>query len=101
MTITLRRTADFDRWLTSLGDDRAQARIQTRLFRLTQGNPGDVEPIGNGLSELRINYGPGYRVYFGKRGTTLIVLLAGGDKRSQSRDIRHAKALWDIWQQEN
>ena len=101
MNITIRRTAEFDRWMTSLSDDRAQARIETRLFRLSQGNAGDVEPIGKGLSELRINYGPGYRVYFGKRGTQMIVILAGGDKRTQAQDIAQAKRLWTIWQEEN
>lgn len=101
MTITIHRTETFIAWLTRLADDRAIARIETRLFRLSQGNPGDVEPVGNGLSELRINYGPGYRVYFGKRGTQTIVILAGGDKRTQTADIAQAKRIWTVWQQEN
>ncbi|KJV10533.1 hypothetical protein VZ95_04220 [Elstera litoralis] len=101
MTLTIRRTAEFDRWMIGLNDDRAIARIETRLTRLGQGNPGDVEPIGSGLLELRIAYGPGYRVYFGQRGKHVVVLLIGGDKRTQNRDIAQAKRLWANWQEEN
>ena len=89
----VRQTETFAAWFRTLRDRRAKARIQVRIDRLSLGNPGDVVPVGEGVSELRIDYGPGYRVYFVQRGTTLVVLLAGGDKRSQSRDIRLALAL--------
>ena len=85
--VEIRKTQIFAQWLDALSDLRARARIQARIERLTMGNPGDVRPVGEGVSELRIDYGPGYRVYFKKRGRALIVLLAGGDKNSQSRDI--------------
>ncbi len=101
MVITIQRTVEFDRWMIGLNDDRVLARIETRLARLSQGNPGDVEPIGSGLSELRIAYGPGYRVYFTQRGKQVIILLIGGDKRTQNRDIAWAKRLWIEWQEEN
>jgi len=74
-------------------DLRARARVQARLERLARGNPGDVEPVGEGVSELRINYGPGYRVYFKQRGRKVIFLLAGGDKRTQAKDIKTALRL--------
>ena len=83
----------FDRWLLGLRDQRAAARIATRLERLSQGHWGDVKPVGEGVSELRITYGPGYRVYFVQRGAVLVILLCGGDKGSQDRDIRNAKSL--------
>jgi putative addiction module killer protein len=79
--------------LKALRDTEAKARIAARVRRLAFGNPGDVKPVGEGVSELRIHYGPGYRVYFVQRGTTLIVLLCGGDKKSQQRDIETAKQL--------
>jgi putative addiction module killer protein len=88
--ITVRRTATFDSWLHFLKDGRARARIGTRLRRLELGNPGDVKPVGSGVSELRIDYGPGYRVYLVNRGKVLIVLLCGGDKRTQDRDVKQA-----------
>jgi putative addiction module killer protein len=88
--ITVRRTAAFDVWLHSLKDERARARIDVRLRRLELGNPGDVKPVGSGVSELRVDYGPGYRVYFASRGKVLIVLLCGGDKRTQDKDIKQA-----------
>lgn len=91
------RSATFDRWLTGLRDRRALARIAARLDRLAAGNPGDVQPVGDGVSELRIDYGPGYRVYFTRRGPVLVILLCGGDKSSQDRDIRQAKALAEEW----
>ena len=91
--IELIKTDLFDRWLVGLRDRQARARIEARIRRLSLGNPGDVKPIGHGISELRIDYGPGYRVYFVRRGDMLIVLLAGGDKRTQSRDIEEAIAL--------
>jgi len=90
---TIRETIEFSNWLTKLKDAQARARIVRRVDRLQQGNPGDVKPVGEGVSELRIDYGPGYRVYFIQEGKLIIVLLCGGDKSSQSRDISQAKAL--------
>ena len=91
--IEIRRTEVFAEWLDDLRDLRARARIQARIERLAMGNPGDVRPVGEGVSELRIDHGPGYRVYFTKRGQELIVLLAGGDKSTQAEDIRTALHL--------
>ena len=91
--IEIRKTQVFALWLDALSDLRARARIQARIERLAMGNAGDVKPVGEGVSELRIDYGPGYRVYFKKRGRALIVLLAGGDKNSQPRDIKTALRL--------
>jgi putative addiction module killer protein len=91
--IEVRQTMAFADWLRNLRDRRAAARIAERLRRLALGNPGDVKPVGEGLSELRIDYGPGYRVYFVGRGERLIVVLCGGDKAEQDRDIVRAKAL--------
>lgn len=91
--IEIRKTELFTHWLDSLRDVQARARAQVRIERLAGGNPGDVEPVGEGVSELRINYGPGYRVYFKQRGQELIILLAGGDKRSQTKDIKAALSL--------
>ncbi len=91
--IEIRQTEAYARWFDSLRDRRARARIDARLRRLSLGNPGDVRPVGEGVSELRIDYGPGYRVYFVQRGQTLVVLLAGGDKDTQDRDIRTALEL--------
>ena len=88
--ITVRQTSTFSAWLRSLRDDRARARIGDRLLRLAGGNPGDAKPVGSGVSELRIDYGPGYRVYFVNRGQIVIVLLCGGDKRTQDKDIKQA-----------
>ncbi len=85
--IEVRKTDTFARWLDGLRDLRARARIQVRIERLAAGNPGDAEPVGEGVSEMRIAYGPGYRVYYKKRGRALVILLAGGDKTSQARDI--------------
>lgn len=90
---SIRKTRTYAKWLDSLRDARARARVLVRVERLAAGNPGDVRPVGEGVSELRIAYGPGYRVYFTKRDRTIIVLLAGGDKRSQSDDIRTAQRL--------
>ena len=91
--IEIRKTDIFVRWLDELGDLQARARVLVRIERLAAGNPGDVEPVGEGVSELRINYGPGYRVYFKHRGRELIILLAGGDKSTQARDIKTALRL--------
>ena len=92
-SVEARQTATFATWLRALRDRQAKARILARIDRLSLGNPGDVRPVGEGVSELRIDYGPGYRVYFVRRGETAVVLLAGGDKRSQPRDIARAPAL--------
>lgn len=91
--IEIRKTVLFAEWLDGLRDLQARARVQARIERLAAGNPGDVEPVGEGVSELRINYGPGYRVYFKKRGRELIILLAGGDKTTQTKDIKDALRL--------
>ncbi len=91
--IEIRKTDLFALWLDDLRDIQARARIQVRIERLAAGNPGDVEPVGEGVSELRINHGPGYRVYFRKHGRTLIILLAGGDKSTQAKDIKTALRL--------
>ena len=91
--IELRKTSLFAQWLDGLRDIHARARIQARLDRLGEGNPGDAKPVGEGVSELRIDYGPGYRVYFKARGRQVIILLAGGDKRTQVRDIKAALRL--------
>ena len=91
--IEVRKTKVYARWLDSLRDVRARARVLVRVERLAAGNPGDVRPVGEGVSEMRIDYGPGYRVYFTKQGCTVVVLLAGGDKRSQSKDIERALSL--------
>lgn len=91
--IEIRKTGAFAEWLDGLRDIQARARVQVRIERLAAGNPGDVEPVGEGVSELRINYGPGYRVYFKQRGRELIILLAGGDKSSQAKDIKAALHL--------
>ena len=89
----IRQTERFGTWLEGLRDARAKARIAARLLRLENGLFGDVKPVGDGVSELRVDYGPGYRVYFVRRGETSLVLLCGGDKGSQDRDISEAKAL--------
>jgi putative addiction module killer protein len=91
--IELRQTDHFERWLRKLKDVRARARIRVRLDRLALGLPGDVKGVGGGVSELRIDYGPGYRVYFARQGRTVILLLAGGDKSTQARDIALAQRL--------
>jgi putative addiction module killer protein len=91
--IDLIKTSVFDAWLSALRDVRAKARIITRLDRLAAGNAGDVEPGGEGISEMRIDYGPGYRVYFMRRGLVIAVLLCGGDKSTQAADIAQAKQL--------
>lgn len=91
--IEIRKTEHFANWIDSLRDIQAKSRVLVRIERLASGNVGDVKPVGEGVSEMRINYGPGYRVYFVQRGSELIILLAGGDKSSQSRDIKSAIRL--------
>ncbi len=91
--IEIRETEIYSQWFKSLRDRQAKARIDIRIRRLSMGNPGDVKPVGQGVSELRIDYGPGYRVYLIQRGEILIILLAGGDKRTQERDIKTALEL--------
>lgn len=91
--IEIRKTDVFGRWLDSLDDIRGRARVMARIERLAAGNPGDVKPVGEGVSELRIDHGPGYRVYFEPFGTHVVVFLAGGDKGTQVRDIRTALRL--------
>ena len=91
--IEVRQTAAFRDWMMGLRDQRARRRIAARIDRLVDGNPGDVKPVGDGVSELRIDHGPGYRLYFTQRGQFLVLLLCGGDKSSQDRDIAKAKAL--------
>ncbi len=93
MLVEVRQTERFVRWLAGLRDLRARAKVLARIERLIGGNPGDVKPVGADVSELRINYGPGYRVYYLQRGTKLIILLAGGDKSLQSKDIDDALLL--------
>lgn len=95
--IELKQTETFRKWWKRLKDQRARGVIAARLDRLAYGHAGDVEPVGQGISELRIHYGPGYRVYFQKRGDTIIVLLCGGDKGSQAKDIGTAKRLAEEW----
>jgi putative addiction module killer protein len=95
--IEIRQTATFMIWESKLKDQRAKAAIAARIFRLANGLPGDVSPVGQGVSELRIHHGPGYRVYFQQRGTEIVILLCGGDKSSQARDIETAKRLASEW----
>ena len=91
--IEIRKTLTFAKWIDGLQDIRARARILVRIERLAAGNPGDLKPVGEGVSEMRIDYGPGYRVYFKKTGQLLIILLAGGVKKTQARDIQTALRL--------
>jgi putative addiction module killer protein len=91
--VEIRKTEMFAKWINALRDVNAKARVLVRIERLAAGNAGDVKPVGEGVSEMRIDYGPGYRVYFTKRGSEVIILLAGGDKSSQSGDIKTALRL--------
>lgn len=91
--IEIRQTEVYAKWFAKLRDRQARARIDVRIRRLSLGNPGDVRPVGEGVSELRIDYGSGYRVYYVQRGSTVVILLAGGDKRTQTRDIQTAVEL--------
>jgi len=91
--IEIRKTEVFAKWIDGICNIRARARILVRIERLAAGNPGDVKPVGEGVSELRINYGPGYRVYYKKCGREVVILLAGGDKYTQANDIKTALRL--------
>ena len=91
--------ATFDAWLSGLRDTQARARIAARIDRLSPGNPGDVKPVGSGVSEMRIDYRPGYRVYFIQRGSTIVVILCGGDKRTQAADIKRAMRIAEDWKE--
>ena len=93
LIMRIRRTSVYKNWIKGLRDSRARYRILTRIKRLEEGNPGDCFPIGEGLSEMRIHYGPGYRVYFKDTGKEIIILLCGGDKSTQQEDIARAKYI--------
>lgn len=93
MQIEVRQTVEFSAWFATLRDAQATDRIAVRIRRLERGNPGDVKAVGEGVSELRVDYGPGYRIYFVQRGKTICILLCGGDKRTQDRDIAKAKRM--------
>jgi putative addiction module killer protein len=95
--VDLIRSDVFDHWLSRLRDRQARSRILVRLDRLATGNPGDVKPVGDGISEMRIDYGPGYRVYYVRRGEIVIILLCGGDKSTQPRDVAQAKRIASAW----
>jgi putative addiction module killer protein len=97
--LELIKSATFNRWLTAIRDPKAAARIQIRLDRLSMGNFGDVKPVGGRISEMRITYGPGYRVYFMQRGKLVVILLCGGDKSTQSKDIQQARAIAAEWKE--
>jgi len=99
--IELKQTETFRKWRTRLKDERIRALIASRLDRLAYGNAGDVKPVGSGISELRIDSGPGFRIYFKKQGNTIIILLCGGDKSTQAKDIQTAKRLAAEWSEEN
>jgi putative addiction module killer protein len=96
----IKRSIEFDSWLHKLRDSRARFRIYKRAERLAEGNPGDVEPVGDGISEMRIDYGPGYRVYFKDTGKEIIILLCGGDKSTQREDIVNAKKIAKRYEEE-
>jgi putative addiction module killer protein len=97
----IKQTETYQKWEARLRDKRARTIIAARLMRLAEGLPGDVEPVGEGVSELRIHYGPGYRVYFQRRGSLIVVLLCGGEKGTQARDINAAKKLAKKWGNKN
>jgi putative addiction module killer protein len=99
--VEFKQTENFQKWRTRLKDQRTRALIASRLDRLAFGLAGDVKPVGEGVSELRIDYGPGFRIYFKRRGATIIILLCGGDKSSQDKDIQTAKRLAAQWSETN
>jgi putative addiction module killer protein len=102
-TVIVYRSRDgrlpFNDWLHELRDKNAVALVLARVGRVRRGNFGDCKPVGKGVSELRVDYGPGYRVYFGQKGQTLVILLSGGDKRTQQQDISQAQGYWSDYQQ--
>jgi len=98
MYVTPTGSVPFEDWLLALRDARARARVRVRLDRLSLGNPGDAHGVGEGVVELRIDYGPGYRVYYAQSGPTTVLLLCGGDKTTQDADIRRAQAYWEEYQ---
>ena len=95
------KSTSFEKWFSELKDRQAQARITARISRLSLGNAGDVKPVGSGVSEMRIGYGPGYRVYYQQRGETIALLLCGGDKSTQAKDILRAKRLAKEWKDDD
>jgi putative addiction module killer protein len=95
--LTILKSRTFDDWLSGLKDREARSRVQARIDRLAMGNPGDVKPTRSGISELRIDYGPGYRVYYQQRGISIVLLCCGGDKRTQDADIRRAVEIAKNW----
>jgi len=99
--IEIKQTEVFETWLDDLRDRRAIRLIAARLERLTHGHFGDAKPVGGGISELRIHYGAGYRIYFQQRGKEIVLLLCGGDKNTQARDIQRARAIAKQWRDEN
>jgi putative addiction module killer protein len=99
--VEIKQTEIFKKWRTRLKDEQVRALIASRLDRLAFGHAGDTEPVGQGISELRIHHGPGYRIYFQKRGGKIIVLLCGGDKSTQAKDIKTAKQLAQEWSELN
>jgi putative addiction module killer protein len=100
-SITILRTGEYSRWLSRLRDARARARILKAVDNLSLGRFGNVKSVGAGISEVRIDHGPGYRIYFKRRGATLLILLTGGDKSRQQEDIARARALADAWEQDH
>ncbi|NWA28866.1 type II toxin-antitoxin system RelE/ParE family toxin [Pseudomonas gingeri] len=98
--IEIIRSAVFSDWLSELSDSRARVRVQVRIDRMAEGNFGDVKSVGDGLSEARIDYGPGYRLYFTYQGRHLVILLCGGDKSSQRRDIKQASLIAKAWKEQ-
>jgi len=99
--VTIIKSDAFAEWIDNLRDRAGAAQVLRRLWRLEHGNPGSVAPVGDGVSELKIDFGPGYRVYYGRRGEDLVVILGGGDKSSQDRDVKAAKKLWGEWKDQN
>jgi putative addiction module killer protein len=89
----VQKTDEFDSWLSALADQRAVAKIVSRVERLGLGNPGDVKPVGEGISEMRLAYGPGYRIYYKQTGKTIVLILCAGDKSTQDNDIKRAKQI--------
>ena len=96
----IRRSSVYKKWIKDLRDPHARARILARVDRLADGNPGDVKPVGEGCSEMRIDYGPGYRVYYKDTGREIIIMLCGGDKRTQDKDIERAKEIARDYEEE-